>query len=291
VEDAQHCLDTFAVVSPALSALFLPYSRHFSGIISLLQVETAAADPVTRTAALFSLICALFSLIYGALFVIRFGTMRSMYKASRWAAETKRNTTGVLWNVWVMLALPAVWLSWALVAFLVAILGWVWRTAPEGLDADISTSLGVGGRLASGQTDGFKKEVLAARIAVTALFGLGMVYVIAIIVTFSAYGDEGDGWQEVVSFQQRMRRHERQPETVGRSGEPMRVAKSEPSVHELAAMERNERRANSSRDGNGMSIGLGLGQTVDLMQDERKGRDVEKGLADDVPRSGLPRAV
>jgi hypothetical protein len=78
---------------------------------------------------------------------------------------------------------------------------------------------------------------------------------------------------------------------VGRSGEPMRVAKSEPSVHELAAMERNERRANSSRDGNGMSIGLGLGQTVDLMQDERKGRDVEKGLADDVPRSGLPRAV
>lgn len=213
-----------------------------------------------------------------------------MYRASRWAAETKRNTTGVLWNVWVMLALPAVWLSWALVAFLVAILGWVWRTAPEGLDADVASSLGVGGRLASGQTDGFKKEVLAARIAVTALFGLGMVYVIAIIVTFSAYGNE-NGWQEAVSFQQRMRRHERQPETMGRSTEPMRLAKSEPSVHELPAMERNELRGNSSRNGYASSNGLGLGQIVDMMQDERKGRDVEKGLVDEVPLSGLPRTV
>jgi len=42
-------------------------------------------DPVTRTAALVSLVCALMSLAFGCLFIIRFGTMRSMYRASTWA--------------------------------------------------------------------------------------------------------------------------------------------------------------------------------------------------------------
>jgi len=47
----------------------------------MLQIDSAAADPVTRFSALTSMICALMSLLYGCIFIIRFGTMRKTYKA------------------------------------------------------------------------------------------------------------------------------------------------------------------------------------------------------------------
>jgi len=51
----------------------------------MFQVPEMAYDPVTRTTALMSLVCALMSLTFGCLFIIRFGTMRSMHRASTWA--------------------------------------------------------------------------------------------------------------------------------------------------------------------------------------------------------------
>ena len=54
-------------------------------ILTTFQVQSAADDPVIRTAALVSLICALMSLTYGCVYIVRFGTMRSMLRASRWA--------------------------------------------------------------------------------------------------------------------------------------------------------------------------------------------------------------
>jgi len=37
-----------------------------------------------------------------------------MYKATRWAEEARQTTTFIWWNVWVLLAMPAVWLAWAM---------------------------------------------------------------------------------------------------------------------------------------------------------------------------------
>jgi hypothetical protein len=54
-------------------------------ILTMFQIPEAAGDPLTRTAALLSLMSALLSLTYGCIYIVRFGTMRSMYKASRWA--------------------------------------------------------------------------------------------------------------------------------------------------------------------------------------------------------------
>ncbi len=51
----------------------------------MFQVPEAAGDPLTRWAAILSLIFALMSLTYGIVYIVQFGTMRSMYKASRWA--------------------------------------------------------------------------------------------------------------------------------------------------------------------------------------------------------------
>jgi hypothetical protein len=56
-----------------------------SAILTIFQISDATTDPVTRYAALLSLVCAIMSLGYGCIYIVRFGTMRSMYKASRWA--------------------------------------------------------------------------------------------------------------------------------------------------------------------------------------------------------------
>ena len=54
-------------------------------ILSMFQSQVMANDPVIRTAALLSLTSAMMSLSYGCIYIVRFGTMRSMYKATRWA--------------------------------------------------------------------------------------------------------------------------------------------------------------------------------------------------------------
>ena len=56
-----------------------------STILNIFQITAALDDPVTRTAALLSLICALMSLTYGCMYIVRFGMMRNMFHASRWA--------------------------------------------------------------------------------------------------------------------------------------------------------------------------------------------------------------
>lgn len=56
-----------------------------STILTTFQIPQAEADPVTRTTALLSLICALMSLTYGCMYIVRFGMMKNMFHASRWA--------------------------------------------------------------------------------------------------------------------------------------------------------------------------------------------------------------
>ena len=51
----------------------------------MLQIDAAASNPIARTTALISLVYALMSLIFGSMYIIRFGTMRKMHKAASWA--------------------------------------------------------------------------------------------------------------------------------------------------------------------------------------------------------------
>jgi len=101
-----------------------------SAILTFLQIDTAASDPLTRYAALLSMISALMSLLYGCIYIIRFGTMRKTYKGAEWAEvslnngygvtelnkpaaqEAQKLRTRIFWNIWVLLAMPATWLTW-----------------------------------------------------------------------------------------------------------------------------------------------------------------------------------
>ncbi|KZT74619.1 hypothetical protein DAEQUDRAFT_201826 [Daedalea quercina L-15889] len=144
-----------------------------TAILTMFQVNDADDDPLTRSAALFGMIFALMSLSFGCVFIVQFGTMRTMDRASRWAEEAQKTKTSILWNIWVMLATPAIWLAWSMIAFCVSILSFVWRT---GAAADQTPPA----PLTRGQAIG-------VRTAITAVFALGLLCFAMIIRTFRSY--------------------------------------------------------------------------------------------------------
>ncbi|KAJ7797468.1 hypothetical protein B0H14DRAFT_2389724 [Mycena olivaceomarginata] len=161
-----------------ISALML------SAILTMLQIDAAAADPIARTTALISLICALMSLLFGSLYIIRFGTMRKMYKAASWAEEAQRGSVSLLWNVWILLALPAVWLAWSIILFVTCVMAFTWRT---GAADDYASII-------------LPRTALALRIGVSAVLLLALIYLLLIIDTFKRYGDALDTrWKEKVA--------------------------------------------------------------------------------------------
>ncbi|KAJ7359090.1 hypothetical protein DFH08DRAFT_686293 [Mycena albidolilacea] len=155
-----------------------------SAILTMLQIE-AASHPIIRTSALFSLICALMSLLYGCMYIIRFGTMRKMHKASSFATEAQKGTTGIWWNIWVLLAMPAVWLAWSIIMFLTCIMSFIWLSGSSQDPVDLVLS---------------PRAALGPRIALTVVFFLGVIYFGLIVGTFHRYGDPLDReWMRVVN--------------------------------------------------------------------------------------------
>ncbi|KZV76568.1 hypothetical protein PENSPDRAFT_747459 [Peniophora sp. CONT] len=157
---------TLNIISALLSA----------SILALLSVDGTADDPVTRTACITSLMCSLWSIVYASMYIVRFGTMSKMHKAASWAEEAQRKT-GLLWNVWALLAMPAVWLVWSLLSFMVAIMSYVWRSNSVTDPASRTTSV---------------RASLATRIAVTCVLGIGILYFFAMLNTLRRYGEVMD---------------------------------------------------------------------------------------------------
>ncbi|KZO93793.1 hypothetical protein CALVIDRAFT_600508 [Calocera viscosa TUFC12733] len=100
-----------------------------TAILTLFQIDVSN-EPVTHTCGLLSLVCALLSLIFGCMYIVRFSTMRTMNKAARWAQAAQASQTNPVWNVWIFLAFPSVWLAWSLVFFVASILAYTWTSDP-----------------------------------------------------------------------------------------------------------------------------------------------------------------
>lgn len=83
----------------------------------------------------------------------------------------------------MLLAMPAIWLAWAMVAFCVAILSYVWRTGSSDDPAD-----GTRPPLSPGQA-------VAVRTVITAVFALGLIYFVMIVRTFASWGERETGWR------------------------------------------------------------------------------------------------
>ncbi|KAL0954997.1 hypothetical protein HGRIS_003923 [Hohenbuehelia grisea] len=157
-----------------------------SAVLTMLQIEGIEGDPVSRTATLLSLICALMSLLYGCLYMAPFGTMNQMYKAKTWADAAGSRQKHIFWNVWVFLAMPAAWLAWSLIFFSVTVLSFIWRT---GSLADPEDPIRLSPR-----------EQLGPRIALSIVFGLGLVYFLLTLNTLRHYGSSMDTiWRDKVN--------------------------------------------------------------------------------------------
>ncbi|KAF7309414.1 hypothetical protein MIND_00312200 [Mycena indigotica] len=147
-----------------------------SAILTLLQIDSAA-HPITRSTALFSLMCSLFSLLYGCMYIIRFGTMRTIHKAASFAHAIDANgDVNLWWNVWIMLAMPLTWLAWSIITFLASIMSFVWLT---GSSQDSFPALS-------------KPAALGVRLALTFVVVFGIVYFVLIVREFQRYGDALD---------------------------------------------------------------------------------------------------
>ncbi|KAI0036230.1 hypothetical protein K488DRAFT_12304, partial [Vararia minispora EC-137] len=143
-----------------------------TAILTLLTLSGVSDDPLTRTVSVVSLICGLMSILYASLYIVRFGPMRQMHKAASWAEEARRTRTSILWNVWALLAMPAVWLVWSLLLFIVAVMSYVWRTNSVSSPQPRVTS---------------DRAALGTRIAITCVLGIGIAYFLAVLSTFSRY--------------------------------------------------------------------------------------------------------
>ena len=186
----------------------------FRAILTILQIESAANDPFTRYSALLSMVCALMSLFYGCIYIIQFGTMRKVHKAAEWAQvsiymtcparihltffqEARTSSTGIFWNVWVFLAMPATWLAWqvffqplrygvdllnisssrSMIMYIVCITSFVWRTGTtDDADRGLMTP----------------ENAFPFRIIVTVVLSLGLLYFFLIASTLRRYGEMMD---------------------------------------------------------------------------------------------------
>src|ERR1700761_2541975 len=82
----------------------------------------------------------------------------------------ERTTTFIFWNVWILLATPAVWLGWSMIFFCGTILAFVWTT---GTTAEI--------KLVS------ERRAIAPRVFVTLVFALGVLVFFAVIHSFRSW--------------------------------------------------------------------------------------------------------
>ncbi|PBK65565.1 hypothetical protein ARMSODRAFT_960936 [Armillaria solidipes] len=245
-----------------------------TAILTMFQIPNAASDPITRTAALLSLVCALMSVTYGCMYIVRFGTMRTMYRASRWAEEARKTNTVIWWNVWVMLAMPVVWLSWSMVYFIISILSFVWRTGSY-VDPDSREGLSPTG-------------ALGPRIAITGVFLIGMAYLVLIVKTLKSYGmhwvlksvgqagvQEEEprgrarerGTSSQASRRPRSERYDHVPEATARGTPDLRKDKVVEEVTEAEVKESSRLRT---------LLGLGLNRSPPATSDLERGLPVEK---------------
>ncbi|GLB33212.1 hypothetical protein LshimejAT787_0100970 [Lyophyllum shimeji] len=248
-----------------------------SAILTMFQIPSAADDPVTRTAALLSLICALMSLSYGCMYIVRFGTMRSMLRAAKWAEEARKTDTLIWWNVWVLLAMPAVWMSWSMILFVASILSFVWRTGSE-LDPLDRAPLS-------------SRAALGPRIAITSVFTLGMVYFVLIVRSLRSYGSHAaraGAWrrkERAAEQTPRMRARdiEAAMERRGRvrqrsgSGPTGRRREESPERGEKAAEAAGYREERKDNGGLRSMLGLGISGVGSREQDSGIHLDLEKG--------------
>ena len=95
----------------------------------------------------------------------------------------------IVWNIWVLLSLPAVWLAWAAIDFCIAIFLLLWTMGPDTSNTGQSP-LGTSQLQVTFQqpapTASFM-DMFGPRIAVTSTLLVGIIHIFLVIKTFLAW--------------------------------------------------------------------------------------------------------
>ncbi|KAE9390257.1 hypothetical protein BT96DRAFT_352138 [Gymnopus androsaceus JB14] len=146
-------------------------------ILLTLDGETGS-DPITRTGALLSFVCAGISLFCGSVCLLRFGSMRKMPKAAKWIHEAQNNSQLIWWNCWIMLAMPLTWLAWSVILFFATMMSYTWQSSFQDVSLGSQTSA---------------HTTLSFRITISSVLGFGILCVAALAITLSfVFGDSLD---------------------------------------------------------------------------------------------------
>ncbi|KAK2464811.1 hypothetical protein APHAL10511_003229 [Amanita phalloides] len=138
-----------------------------TAILTLFQLPGVGTDPVLRNTSFLSLIYALLCLLYGCVYVIRFGSLRSISKGLGWVCEAEQSNSDIWWSIWVFLALPSLYFTFSMLWFVVTVLGFIWQSGAVG-NVDDHSPLSF-------------KTALAPRIIITVQLLPGLSYFVMIV--------------------------------------------------------------------------------------------------------------
>ena len=112
--------------------------------------------------------------------------VRDLVSVTHIRVQEAHHDSSPFWNVWVLLAMPAVWIAWSLIFFCICIIDFLWEqpfTSPDNSAPTVQSSNVLAVSLSKSD-----RTALPPRIIVTFVFCLGLVYFALVLRTFRRWG-------------------------------------------------------------------------------------------------------
>ncbi|KAF8891404.1 hypothetical protein BD779DRAFT_1515040 [Infundibulicybe gibba] len=153
--------------------------RDLSGLIigavlAVLQIPNVANHPVTRTATFMCLLFTVMGGMYSSMLILHFlDSEIDISSSTKLQDLLEPQNCHSIWNIWVMLSLPTIWIYWGVFYFLLSVVFLVWGSTAPGVHGDTNSMSGaLGPRLS-----------LILRLPMMGIALLGFIYLIATILT------------------------------------------------------------------------------------------------------------
>ncbi|TDL21382.1 hypothetical protein BD410DRAFT_303277 [Rickenella mellea] len=106
-------------------------------VLTMLQLDNVTKGATSYVAAVITLASAFWACVLGSVFIVRFDSMRAPLMEYRWMKEAQEWNVNRLSNMWFIIAMPAIWATWAVFALSVVILAMVF----PGINGDSPSAL------------------------------------------------------------------------------------------------------------------------------------------------------
>ncbi|KAJ7450575.1 hypothetical protein FB451DRAFT_719502 [Mycena latifolia] len=100
----------------------------FGVLFTILQISSAAYDPIVRTVLWLSIVCLFFGATYAVILLWTFGKLEMNTQGLDWIRQVTRPPNNRFWNLCIMLSMPAAWISWGAISFAFCIVTFLWRS-------------------------------------------------------------------------------------------------------------------------------------------------------------------